>query len=148
MVFVAATGLRAAEETALTIREKLRAKLLASVPPPPPPSTAVSDKDKAETEPTPIVMKPVVVSESKSVQAITAALDRAEQERREERFSAVNGGTIGKIAGFEIGGWWSADGGWTFLRKNKAPTQRQADATKERIKELQDLSKIGQGAGR
>ena len=90
------------------------------------------------------MMKPLVVSEGKLIQAVTAAIDRAEQERREEKFSALDGGKIGRIGGLELGGWWNPDGGWTFLRANKTPTYRKTEALKDQIKELEELSKIGE----
>ncbi len=38
------------------------------------------------------MMKPVIVSESKLIRAVAAAIEREEQDRREEQFSALNGG--------------------------------------------------------
>lgn len=134
---------RGADQSALTVRQKLHATILASVPPLPP-----TPGGKAPTEAVnpPVVMKPVVVTEGKLMQAVAAALDRAEQERRQEKFTALDGGKIGSIGRFEVGGWWSADGGWTFLRMNKTPTYRQTEAVQDKIKELQELAKIGAGS--
>lgn len=70
-----------AQESAVTMRQKLHAKILASVPlspPPPPPSSG--PKEETETVARPIVIKPVIVSEAKLIQAVAAAIDRAEEE--------------------------------------------------------------------
>lgn len=80
------------------------------------------------------------------MQAVAAALDRAQQERRDEAFSPLAGGKIGEIGGFEVGGWWSPGSGWTYLRMNKTPTYRQAEEVKVRINELQELSQVGAGS--
>ena len=128
----------------MTVRQKLHAKILASVPPLPPLPPSTGPKEETETVAPLVVMKPVIVSEAKLIQAVAAAIDHAQKERREEKFSALNGGKIGSIVGLEIGGWWSPDGGWTFLRANKTPTYRQTEAVKNNIKELQDPSKIAE----
>ena len=132
-------ALRGAEAPEPTLREKLRAKILESVPPPSPPKPPTDPKPAVPAPP--VVMERVVVSESKLIQAVTAAIDRQEQDRREEKFTPLDGGKIFSIGGVQIGGWWSLDEGWTFLRLNKAPTRRQAEASEARMKELQELAK-------
>lgn len=93
-------------------------------------------------------MKPVVVSESKLVRAVTAAIERKEQERRDEKFSPLEGGKIGTIGGMQVGGWWTPDGGWIFLRLNKTPSRRQSEATGARMKERKELQELGKDAGK
>ena len=89
------------------------------------------------------MMKPVIVSDSKLIRAVAAAIEREEKDRREEQFSALNGGKIYSIGRVPIGGWWSAGEGWTFLRLNKGTTHRQTEAAEARLKELRELANIG-----
>lgn len=144
VVFVWSTvTLRSTEAPAPSLREKLRARIVESIPPPPPPKPPEEPRDSEDTAPPPVTMNPVIVSDSRLIREVTSAIQREEQERRDEKFSGLQGGTIAKVGPMELGGWWSPSGGWTFLRLNKAPTYRQAVATEARIKELQELSAIG-----
>ena len=147
VVFVCSTvTLRSGEPPAPSLREKLRARILESVPPPPPPPPPKPPGVTPEGEdaaPPPVTMSPVVVSDSRLIREVASAIQREEQERRDEKFSGLQGGTIAKVGPMELGGWWSPSGGWTFLRLNKAPTYRQTVAAESRIKELQELSAIG-----
>ena len=136
---VAADG---AEAVVPMARQKLLAKIVESVPPPPPPSPE-SPTDQREPVGTPVMMKSVIVSDSKLIRAVTAAIEREEQERREEPFSALKGGKILNLGRVQIGGWWSPSEGWTFLRLNKGRTHRQAEAADARLKELQELANFG-----
>jgi hypothetical protein len=131
---------RGAEESALTMRGKLHARIMEIVPSPPPPKPSSDQNEAAES---PVVMKPVIVSESKVIRAVTASIEREEQNRREEQFSPLNGGKIYSIGRLQIGGWWLPGEGWTFLRFNKGPTYRQTEAAEARLKELQELANIG-----
>jgi hypothetical protein len=94
------------------------------------------------------MMKPVIVSESKLIHAVTAAVERQEQDRRDERFLPLDGGKISSIGPLQVGSWWSPGEGWTFLRLNKAPTPRQLEAAAARLKELQELLTIGERSER
>src|SRR5687767_7407920 len=105
-----ATG-RADEPPASTMRQKLSSKVKEAVSQSPPPKQSADAKADENAISPAIVMKPVVVSESKIVREVAAAIARKEQEEREERFSALNGGKIGKIGGMQLGGWWSAGEG-------------------------------------
>jgi hypothetical protein len=136
------------ETTAPTMRQKLQARIMESVPPAPPPSPSPDPKPGEETVAPPVMMQPVIVSDSKLIRAVTAAIDREEQDRREEQFSPLAGGKIGTLAGMQVGGWWSAGEGWTFLRLNKTPTYRQTQSVEARLKELQELLKIGEKSKR
>jgi hypothetical protein len=133
---------RGAEVTAPTVRQKLQVKIMESIPAPALSKPATDQKETAAVPP-PVLMKPVVVSDSKLIRAVTEAIDRAEQDRREERFSVLDGGEIYSIGRLRIGSWWSLDEGWTFLRLNKTPTHRQTEAAAARMKELQELANIG-----
>jgi hypothetical protein len=130
---------RAAKGSAPTVREKLRAKILESVPPPPPPKPSIDPKAVE----LPVMMTPVIVSDSKLIGAVAAAIEREEQDRREEQFSPLNGGKIYSFGRVQIGSWWSPGEGWTFLRLNKGPTLRQTEAAEARLKELRELVNIG-----
>src|SRR5262245_29114405 len=132
---------RGAEANAATMREKLQAKILESLPPPPPPKPAAEQKVAVEPA---VVMKPLVVSESKLIRDVTAAIDREEQNRREEPFSVLDGGKIYNIGRLRIGSWWSPEEGWTFLRLNKGPSRRQTEAMEARLKELQELANLAE----
>ncbi len=82
-------AVRGAEGRVLTVREKLNGRIFESVPPPGPPKPSTEQKEAVEL---PVMMKPVIVSESKLIRAVAAAIEREEQDRREEQFSALNGG--------------------------------------------------------
>ncbi len=142
-----ARGADASDAAAVTIREKVRLKIMESLPPlpAPAPKPAADEKEKAEGA---VVMKPMVVSESKLIHAVTAAIERQQQDRRDEKFTPLEGGRIATIAGMQVGGWWAPDEGWTFLRLNKTPTRRQREATEGRMKELQELQELGKGTGK
>ena len=137
--------LRGADASALTVREKLHAKILESVsllPPPTPPT------EKKEAAVPVIMLQPVVVSDAKLIRAVTSAIEQAEEDRREEKFSPLAGGKIGTVAGMQVGGWWSPAEGWTFLRLNRTRTYRQTEAAGARMKELQELAKMGESSKR
>ena len=89
-------------------------------------------------------MKPVVVSESKIIREVASAIARKEQEEREERFSAIDGGTIFKIGRVQMGGWWTAGEGWTFLSFNKPVSQRQVDAAEAKLRDLKELADMAE----
>ena len=128
------------EASAPSVREKLHAKIMESVPPPAPPKPSTEQKEAVES---PVTMKPVIVSDSKLMRAVAAAIEREEKDRREEQFSALNGGKIYSIGRVQIGGWWSAGEGWTFLRLNKGTTHRQTETAEARLRELWELANIG-----
>jgi hypothetical protein len=133
--------LRGADAGGLTMREKLHAKILETVPLPPAPTPAAVKNEEAAPV---IMMQPVIVSDTKLIRAVTAAIDQAAEDRREEKFSPLAGGKIGTVAGMQVGGWWSPAEGWTFLRRNLPRTYRQTETAEARMKELQDLAKIGE----
>lgn len=126
-----------ADESAVTVRQKLQSKIKESVPPatPPQPSTKLT-----ESETSPVLLKPVVVSDSKLMRAVTETLERAEQNRREERFSPLEGGKVASVGPMQLGSWFSPSEGWTFLRLNQSRTLRQTEAAETKMKELQELA--------
>ena len=140
---VAANG---AEATTPTLRQKLHAKIMESIPPLPPPKPP-TEHPTPEVPPT-VTMEPVIVSDSKLIRAVTAAIEREEQNRRDERFTALDGGKIYSFGPMQVGSWWSPSEGWTFLRLNKAPTRRQIESAETRVKELQELLRLGESEPR
>ena len=141
VIAFAAVTVQGEGESGPTMRQKLHAKIMESVPPPAPPKSSADQKDEA---PPPIVMKPVVVSEAKLVREITAALEREKQNQQEERFSPLEGGKIANLGPMKLGGWWTPDEGWTFLRLNKRRTPRQTEAAEAALKELQELADMAE----
>jgi hypothetical protein len=133
------------EASAPTMRQKVHAKIMESAPPPVPPRPSADENDGEKPAP-PVVMKPVIVSESKLVREVTAALDREKQNRQEERFTPLQGGKIANIGPMQLGGWWSVDEGWTFLRLNKGRSQRQVEAAEATLRELQELADLAADA--
>lgn len=128
---------RGADEIAVTVRQKLQSKIKESVPPSPAPQPSTEPKESVAS---PVLMKPVVVSDSKLMRAVTETLERAEQNRRDERFSPLEGGKIATVGPLQLGGWWSPGEGWTFLRLNKGRTPRQTEAAETKMKELLELA--------
>ena len=118
--FLAAVPVRGEEPGAATVRQKLHAKIMESVPPPPPAKPSGEKKEDEDAAGSVVVMKPFVVSESKSDRNVAAAMARESQKEKEEKFSLAKGGTLyRKDIGnrrIEIGGWWTAGKGWEFLK--------------------------------
>lgn len=104
------------EEPGAAMHQKLRARIIESLPPARPATDPVETGRADETEGPVVVMEPFIVSESGPVRILAAAMARERQKREEERFSAVKGGTIYQRGRVEIGGWWSPTEGWKFLR--------------------------------
>ena len=136
---LAAVTVRGDEASAPTMRQKLHAKIMESAPATAPPKPSDDQKGDEEAVP-PVVMRPVIVSESKLVREVTAALDREKQNRQEERFSPLKGGKIANLGPMQLGSWFAPGEGWTFLRLNKGPTPRQLEAAEATLKYLQELA--------
>jgi hypothetical protein len=124
------------------MRQKLSSKVQEAASQSLPPEKSADPKIDEKALSPAVVMKPVVVSESKIVREVAATIARKEHEEREERFSALNGGKIGEIFGMQFGGWWSAGEGWTFLSLNKAVSQRQIDAMEAKLRDLYELAEM------
>jgi hypothetical protein len=123
LVPIAVSG---ADESTTTVREKLRAKLMESLPPfqpakPPdeakrsevPPIFTNLPEAKKQSDSSVIVMAPVEVSESKRDRNLETAIDR---QSLKEPFSTTKGGTIYNSGRVKVGGWWEAKEGWSFLK--------------------------------
>ena len=141
---LAVASVRGEEASGTNMRQKLQAKIMDSLPPLPPPKPAPERKDNDEAVPV-VVMQPLVVYESRVVREVTAVLEREKQNRQDERFSPLDGGKIARIGPVQVGGWWDANEGWTFLRFNKGRTRRQAEAAETALKDLEELAALADG---
>lgn len=101
------------EEAQPGMREKLRTRIVESLPPPPP---AGPTDAKPEQENTVLVLDPMVISESRAVRELEKALADDKQRKEAERFSAVKGGKIYSSERLNVGSWWSPATGWQFLK--------------------------------
>ncbi len=111
-VAILSLSLRADEPRPQTMREKLRAKIIESLPPPQP---AMPPEEKKESESAVVVMKPMVVSESNRARQAELMIAHEKQKKEDQRFSTTKGGTLFSNDRIEVGGWWQEDQGWSFL---------------------------------
>ncbi len=117
-----------------TMRERLHARLMASLPPAAsakptekpmtdvPPFLSrlpdVSDlvglrQDQSRNDRPIVVLAPVVVSELKRDRNLEAAIAR---QTERQPFSPTSGGTIYSNGRLKAGGWWTPTEGWSFLK--------------------------------
>ncbi len=107
-------GLARGDEPAVpTMREKLRMRILETLPPPRPAGPA---KEDAESESPALHLEPMVVSEGKGVQELRKVLASEKQRLAAERFAPVKGGTIYKNERLELGSWWTPATGLQLMR--------------------------------
>jgi len=100
------------EVAAPNLREKLRARIVETLPPP----SSDRPDDKPE-QPTPVlVLEPMVVSEFRGVRELEKVLAGDKQRKETERFSVTKGGTLYRSDRVELGSWWSPTTGWQFLK--------------------------------
>ena len=111
-VLMADTG-RGEETPPSSVREKLRARIVESLPAPAPARPAA---DKPEPASPVLVLEPMVVSESRGVRELGKQLVAEKQRQEAESFSPLKGGTIYRSERLELGGWWTPEGGWHFLK--------------------------------
>jgi hypothetical protein len=140
---LATVMVRGEEPSGASMREKLRVKITESVPPPPAKQSAEKKEDEEAVAPV-VVMKAMVISESKVVRDVAAAIAHEKQKKADEKFSPFDGGKIADIGPMQLGGWWSPEEGWTFLRVNKPPTRRQAEAAAATLKDLQEFADMAE----
>jgi hypothetical protein len=102
-----------AETSSPAMQEKLRARIVETLPPAVP--TAAT-----ETAPEPdasvLVLEPVIVTESRGVRELEKALAEDKTRQEAERFTPLKGGTIYRSERVELGGWFSPGKGWEFLK--------------------------------
>ncbi len=100
-----------AETSSPAMREKLRARIVETMPAP---------AKAAETAPEPdasvLVLEPIIVIESRGVRELEKALADDRQRQEAERFTPLKGGTIYRSERLEVGAWWEPGSGWTFLK--------------------------------
>lgn len=113
LALLTAGPLRSEEAPAPSVKEKLRARIIETLPPPPPAGAA--DARPAQ-EGALLVLEPMVVTESRGVRELAKALADDKQRQEAERFSAIKGGKIYSSERLDVGSWWSPATGWTFLK--------------------------------
>ena len=99
-VVLVAGSLRGEEAPAPSVREKLRARILETLPPPP--SGWPAEAKPASDEPV-LVLEPMVVTESKGVRELAKAIKEDEQRQEAERFSVLKGGKIYSSERLDVG---------------------------------------------
>jgi hypothetical protein len=104
---------RGQEAAALSVREKLRTRIIETLPPSPPAKPA---EDRPEQANPVLVLEPIVVSESRGVRQLEKALVDDKQRKAAEAFSFGKGGTLYRNERLEVGSWWSPVTGWQFLK--------------------------------
>jgi hypothetical protein len=104
--------LRSEEPPAPSVREKLRARIIETLPPP----TRGALEDKPEQDSAVLVLEPIVVTESRGARELAKALAEEKQRQEAEAFSPLKGGNIYSSERLDVGAWWSPTKGWTFLR--------------------------------
>lgn len=120
LLFLAlAVLVRGEEPDPPSAREKLRAKILASLPPPAARPLVSQPVNPAAATP-PVMMQPVIVADSnRALDRAAAAIARKEQQEKAEKFTPIKGGTLyTKEAGgyrVTVGSWWNPGQGWSFL---------------------------------
>lgn len=97
-----------------SVREKLRARILETLPPAPV-TRAEEEKREPDSEPV-LVLEPIVVTESRGARELAKALTEEKQRQETEAFSLLKGGKIYRSERLDVGAWWSPTTGWTFLR--------------------------------
>lgn len=103
-----------AETSSPVMREKLRARIVETLPPA---AAATSAGPRAEPAGEPMfVLEPMVVTESKGVRELAKALAEDKQRQAAESFSVLKGGRIYGGERLELGGWWAPATGWQFFR--------------------------------
>ena len=102
-----------AETSSPAMQEKLRVRIVETVPPADPTAAA-------ETTPEPdagvLVLEPIVVTESRGVRELEKTLAEERQRQEAQRFTPLKGGTIYRGERVEVGGWYSPASGWRFLK--------------------------------
>lgn len=113
LLVLSAASVRGEEATPTTMRQKLSAKVLASVP-----AAAVEKKaeEPVPAEGTVVKMEAFTVVESARARALHSAINREKDKIEAEQFSVSKGGTIYKGKRVELGGWWDNTTGWQFMR--------------------------------
>jgi len=94
------------------VREKLRVRILETLPAPPARTVA----EGTETEGSVLVLEPIVVTESRGAKTLEKAIVEDRQRQKAERFTPLKGGRIYGSERLDVGGWYDPARGWTFLK--------------------------------
>ena len=103
---------RGAETSSPAMREKLRTRIVETLQP----ASTTTAGETREPDAEVLVLKPVVVTESRGVRELAKALADDRQRQEAQRFTPLNGGTIYRSERVEVGGWYSPASGWRFLK--------------------------------
>jgi hypothetical protein len=106
-------SLRSEGQSAPSVREKLRARILETLPSAPP---ARPTETQGEPESPVFVLEPMVVTESKGGRELAKVLAEDKERQEAERFSVVKGGKIYSSERLDVGFWWSPASGWQLLK--------------------------------
>ncbi len=112
LAVLTAGPLRSEEPPAPSVREKLRARIVETLPPP----SSGTLEDKPEQDGAVLVLEPMVVTESKGVRELEKALVEDRQRQKAEAFSLLKGGTLYRSERLELGIWGRPGSGWELLR--------------------------------
>jgi hypothetical protein len=113
---LATVTVRGGEAGAATMSQKIREKIMESVPAPPAAKQPASPKESGDGGDAMVVMSPLIVSEYRRRQELDEAMARARQKQGEEKFSMTKGGTAYRKGRMELGGWWEPGVGWKFMK--------------------------------
>lgn len=111
--FLLAGLMRGQETPSAGMREKLRARIVETLPPA---ATTPAEEGKPEPASEVLVLEPLVVTESRGVRELAKALADARQRQEAGRFTATKGGRIYRSERVELGAWWEPASGWVFLK--------------------------------
>lgn len=103
---------RGAETPSPAMREKLRARIVETLPPA---STTTAGETRVPDAGV-LVLEPIVVTESRGVRELEKTLAEDRQRQEAQRFTPLKGGTIYRSERVELGAWWEPASGWTFLK--------------------------------
>lgn len=107
-----AVPMRGQETSSPGVREKLRARILETLPASPTRTVAT----EAESEGPVLVLEPIVVTESRGAKALEKAIAEDKQRQETERFTPTKGGKIYSSERLDAGIWWEPGKGWVLLR--------------------------------
>jgi hypothetical protein len=105
MSVFAAAAVRADESSAVSMRRKLHAQIVASLPTPRPAAEALDIPALDTLDDELVEIEPLIVVDSPVLRQLAAKIERDRQTIKDAQFSPVKGGTIYKNTRFEIGTW-------------------------------------------
>lgn len=110
---IAASG-RGEEAPPPSMREKLRARIVESLPPRPPAKPAGDQPEQVNPV---LVLEPMMISESRGARELGQQLAAEKQRQEAEAFSVLKGGRIYHSERLDLGVWWNPKSNvWEFLK--------------------------------